>query len=395
MKKKESGAEGRKRRKIDAEESEKASKFMKTFFVRLRESNSPDFKKSPNATSLLGSKNDTQSKEEIISEAEQQGYDDHHLKIKKKGGDLFKEEDDNLNDKHLSIDKEKDIAKQKEVIPVLPKAIKEHDIGLLKFDTGTGKPVISDSLRLQILKLGSVYFKKSEGLFLPKNNRSMNVSWFKRKLGNGCGEEIARSWLLYSPHKNSAFCLCCLLFFKADNRSKLEQQSDFSNWKAPERISVHENSKKHCECFTQWKEMEKNLNQNENIIDAELQLQIERESLKWRDILTRILRCTKYLATQNLALRGHRESLQLGSEANEGNFLNLIKLLSIFDPVLKEHLFYVENHPGCASYLSPRVQNEFIHLMASAVRNNLLKRIRKAKYYGLLFDSTPDQAHRE
>ncbi|GBN85260.1 hypothetical protein AVEN_41125-1 [Araneus ventricosus] len=82
MKKKESGAEDRKRRKIDAEESEKASKFMKTFFVRPRESNSPDFKKSPNATSLLGSKNDTQSKEEIIFEAEQQGYDDDHLKIK-------------------------------------------------------------------------------------------------------------------------------------------------------------------------------------------------------------------------------------------------------------------------------------------------------------------------
>ncbi|GBO23044.1 hypothetical protein AVEN_205356-1 [Araneus ventricosus] len=111
------GAEGRKRQKIDAEESEKVSKFMKTFFVRPRKSNSPDFKKSPNAASLLGSKNDTQGKEEIISEAEQQGYDDDHLKIiKKKAGDLFKVEDDNLNDKSLSVDKETDIAKQKERI---------------------------------------------------------------------------------------------------------------------------------------------------------------------------------------------------------------------------------------------------------------------------------------
>ncbi|GBN90112.1 hypothetical protein AVEN_192788-1 [Araneus ventricosus] len=74
MKKKESGAEGRKRREIDAKESERASKFMKTFFVRPREN------------------------------------------------------------------KEKDIAKQKELIPVMPKAIEEHDIGLLKFNTDTGKP---------------------------------------------------------------------------------------------------------------------------------------------------------------------------------------------------------------------------------------------------------------
>ena len=39
--------------------------------------------------------------------------------------------------------------------------------------------------------------------------------------------------------------------------------------------------------------------------------------------------------------------------------------------------------------------NEFIHMMASTVRQSLLRSIRKAKYYGLMFDSTPDQAHRE
>lgn len=75
------------------------------------------------------------------------------------------------------------------------------------------------------------------------------------------------------------------------------------------------------------------------------------------------------------------------------NFLGL--LLAIFDPVIKEHLTHVESHPGSTSYFSPSVQNEFIHLMASTVRQSLLKNIRKAKYYGLMFDSTPDQAHRE
>ncbi|GBL80116.1 hypothetical protein AVEN_29110-1 [Araneus ventricosus] len=248
-------AEGSKKRKIDAEESEKASKFMKTFFVRPRKSNSPDFKKSPNATSLLGSKNDTQGKEGSYLRLNKRARMMIISKFffLKKGGDLFKVEDDNLNDKNLSIDKETDIAKHKELIPVLPKAIEKHDIGLLKFDTDTAKPVILDSLRLQILKLGSIYFKNREAPFLPKNNRSMNKSWFKRKLGNGCGEEIACSRLVYSPNKNSAFYLCCLLFSKADNRSNLQQQSSFSNWKAPERNSVQENFKKHPECFTQWK----------------------------------------------------------------------------------------------------------------------------------------------
>ncbi|GBM71417.1 hypothetical protein AVEN_185724-1 [Araneus ventricosus] len=92
--------------------------------------------------------NDTQGTEEIISEAEQQGYEDDYRKIKNEVGDLLKVEDDNLNDKNLSTDKETDIAKQKELISVLPKAIEEHDIGLLEFDADTGKPVISDSLTL-------------------------------------------------------------------------------------------------------------------------------------------------------------------------------------------------------------------------------------------------------
>ncbi|XP_040262207.1 52 kDa repressor of the inhibitor of the protein kinase-like [Bufo bufo] len=127
----------------------------------------------------------------------------------------------------------------------------------------------------------------------------------------------------------------------------------------------------------------------------ELQSQIEKEKQKWRDILRRILHCIKFLATQNLALRGHRESLQLDDDSNVGNFLGLLKLLAIFDPVMKEHLSHVESHPGSTSYLSPGVQNEFIHMMASTVRQSLLTSIHKAKYYGLMFDSTPDHAHRE
>ena len=77
------------------------------------------------------------------------------------------------------------------------------------------------------------------------------------------------------------------------------------------------------------------------------------------------------------------------------NFLGLLKLLAIFDPVMKEHLSRVESHSGSTSYLSPGIQNEFIHMMASIVRRSLLRSIRKAKYYGLMFDSTPDQAHRK
>ena len=100
----------------------------------------------------------------------------------------------------------------------------------------------------------------------------------------------------------------------------------------------------------------------------------------------------KYLAEQNLALRGHRELLQADSDSNVSNFLGLMKFLY---PMLREHLGFIESHPHSTSYLSPGVQNEFNHLMASHFRKNLTEKIKKVKYYGLIFDSTPDQAHSE
>lgn len=139
--------------------------------------------------------------------------------------------------------------------------------------------------------------------------------------------------------------------------------------------------------------MERNLVENRGIIDVEVQSAIEMEKQKWRDILKRLLHCIKFLATQNMALRGHRESLQPEDASNIGNYLGLLKLVATFDPVMQAHLDNAKNHPGSTSYLSPTIQNEFIHLMASTVPENML--IRQAKYFDLMFDSTPDQAYRE
>ncbi|XP_047122501.1 uncharacterized protein LOC124805983 [Hydra vulgaris] len=234
------------------------------------------------------------------------------------------------------------------------------------FSEETGKAIITVPLRIKIIKHGFNHFQNIEGPFLPTNNLSMNKTWFFKILGIGHGKQNMRSWLVYMPYKKSAFCFCCLLFSKCENQSSLEQESGFNHWKAPERMNVHENSKNHRQCFTQWKELERNLFYIRGIIDAELQQQIQRENQKWCDILKRLLHCIKYLTMQNLALRGHRESLQ--SNANSGNLLSLRKLVSNVDTVIKN---------------------------TSTVRANLLEKIHKAKYYGLVFDSTPDLAHCE
>ena len=120
---------------------------------------------------------------------------------------------------------------------------------------------------------------------------------------------------------------------------------------------VHEKAKHHRERFTTWKELERNLSDKTGIIDAEFHVQIEKKQ-KWSEILKRILHGIKYLAEQNLALPGHRESLEADNDANVGNFFGLMKFLAVFDSVLREHLGFIESYPHSTSYLSPGVKTE-------------------------------------
>ena len=64
----------------------------------------------------------------------------------------------------------------------------------------------------KITKLGS---KNSHGPFLPEINCAMSNSWFKRKLANG--EEVTRSWPMYSGSKKAAYCICCLRYCRSDH----------------------------------------------------------------------------------------------------------------------------------------------------------------------------------
>ena len=113
---------------------------------------------------------------------------------------------------------------------------------------------------------------------------------------------------------------------------------------------------------------------------------------KWQDILHRLLDITLFLAKQNLAFRGHREDEM---SLNRGNFLETVYLVSKYDSVLNEHLVELEKRAGklSASYLSPKTQNEFISVLANHVKQKLITEIKSAKYYEIMFDSTPDISH--
>jgi len=93
-----------------------------------------------------------------------------------------------------------------------------------------------------------------------------------------------------------------------------------------------------------------------------------------------------------LALRGKSGII---GENNCGIFLNTIELISHYHPLLAEHISIMKSKKGSISYFSPKIQNEIINLMGEKVRNEIISKIKDAKYFSIIFDCTPDLSHKE
>ena len=247
---------------------------------------------------------------------------------------------------------------------------------------GTWPTSVPDALRVDLVCRGSLALQNKDGPFplfpdSANKNRSMKRSWFYRTLGNG--EQLLRTWLVYSPLFNCLQCFCCRLF--GNISSAFGKPTGFGDWsKLNPRIHAHE----------EWVELRMRLDKIATI-DSSNQEALKRVVSDWQKILTRILDCIRFLSIQNLVFRGHREVLS--SNENSGNFLELVKFLGNYDPVVREHLTRIQAQPNTVSYLSPAIQNEFISILGQHVLDKILDDIREAKYYSIMFDSTPDLAH--
>ena len=259
-------------------------------------------------------------------------------------------------------------------------------------DVGSWPASIPDELRVELVRKGPLNIQNKEGPF-PKSqpgnadNRCMNRGWFYKTLGNG--EQLLRSWLLYSPSLNCLQCFCCRLF--GSGSSALGKPTGFGNWaKLNPRVDAHEESPDHEDAYVHWMELRMRLERRATI-DCTNQEDLNRVMSNWRQILTRILDCIRFLSMENLALRGHQEILS--SSDNSGNFLELVKFLANYDPVVREHLTRIQAQLGTVSYFSPGIQNEFITILGRHVLDVIIADIQEAKYYTIIFDSTPDVAH--
>ena len=260
---------------------------------------------------------------------------------------------------------------------------------------------VPDNCWIEIIKRGSASFQNKDGPFSvaerqnPKAKggvRQLSKEWFYKVMPHG--ENILRTWMVYSPVSKNLYCFCCRLFAVSATDMTSKFVTGFRKWwKLNPKVHVHETSEQHLLCLEKWKTLAAGLKLHKTI-DANTVAEMELQKKKWRDILRRLLDIALFLAKQNLAFRGHKED---DVSLNKGNFLEMVEMLSKYDPVLKEHLMRLQADTcklkASVSYLAPKTQNEFISALANHVKEKLVTEIQSAKYFGMMFDSTPDISH--
>lgn len=240
-------------------------------------------------------------------------------------------------------------------------------------------------------------FKKNE------NGRRFLQQWYKPTLKNGM--QSYRDWLVYSPTKDRAYCFPCWLFADKTNQDYEPNFSDpklgYKRWRdATTSFASHETCKVHKNAVQAMIETKQRLKLGKSV-NAEQQRARDRQVAENRKVLCRLIDATLFLAKQNLAFRGSHECTDhvrgtctrhscLGKAHNEGNFLELIKLLANYDGALARHL---TKAPKNASYLSPTIQNEFINSIAQVITDKIVAEVKKAHYFGIIMDSTIDISH--
>lgn len=117
-------------------------------------------------------------------------------------------------------------------------------------------------------------------------------------------------------------------------------------------------------------------------------VQEERDHAFHTEVISILLDVTKTLGRQGLAFRGHAND-------ENGNFKQIIQLISRHCPILKEWLDSARFRPYHTTYMSPKSQNEFINVLASSIKSNITKKVNDARQFAVMADTTPDLSHKD
>lgn len=249
-------------------------------------------------------------------------------------------------------------------------------------------PEKRDEIRRAYLKVGPYQIRLTE---YPKSGDSKHLRRFQESWYTQFS-----SWLEYSPSEDAAYCLPCYLFTtKPVGRPGWDVFSTrgFKNWKkvndgkrcaflthvGEDPLSPHNKAVQACEdLLNQSKHIDK-------VINAQSREQILNNRLRVKTSIDAVL----FLSAQGCAFRGHDET---NESHNQGNFIELIKLLASYDEKVAQTV--LDNAPQNAKYTSPTIQRELLQVIASKVRSKIRDDVGDSKFC-IIVDEARDESKRE
>ncbi|KAK1376359.1 hypothetical protein POM88_032552 [Heracleum sosnowskyi] len=246
--------------------------------------------------------------------------------------------------------------------------LSEIDLASLERDSGLRRPIwkyppnVRDDIRREYIRLGA---------YQPQLRKDQ-----------------------YPPTEfgNQPFCFPCYLFENDASSQHAFTIDGFKSWKRVndnERCTflVHiggSNSphKKAIKSLEGLKNVTRHINK---VINCQSLEEVKKNRLRLRAIIEAV----RYLSLQACALRGYDKS---SNSHNRGNLIEMVKTFGRLSPDISNVI--LENAPKNATYTSPKVQKDILHIFSSKVRNKIRNEVENSKFC-ILVDEAIDASHKE
>ncbi|GBO23538.1 Zinc finger MYM-type protein 1 [Araneus ventricosus] len=281
-----------------------------------------------------------------------------------------------------------------------PNSIVNLQVGseiLIEHDPGKRKKIVTTNERHYLSALGP--FQPKLSVFpvnadIPTNKqRRFNSAWYAEF-----------PLLEYSPFKDAAFCFACSLFHGGVGRSNANTEwasVGVRQWhnmkgrgvKKQGKLHAHFTSESHRAAMSDLCHFVHSGSHVDALLDKSIRenkIKEEQEKEYHMKILQILFDVAKTLGRQGLAFRGQEKA-----ENNDGNFKQIVHLVSRHCAIMKKWLDESDQRSHHVTYLSNTSQNEFIDLLGARTQGVILEEIEKTDFFSIMADTTPDSSHQD
>ncbi|EEQ99697.1 conserved hypothetical protein [Perkinsus marinus ATCC 50983] len=204
---------------------------------------------------------------------------------------------------------------------------------------------------------------------------------------------VSFGWMLpnvgWNMEEYLSYCFACRFFYPCFGPSNASfVSSGFVNFKkSVEKLNNHKATDGRKEAMVRWAAW-KMAAEKDWSVSALIAKHDEATLSENRCYIKNVCKALLLCAFQNVALRGHSEGQ---NSPNRGNFAELMKLISTFDPTTASRL---AEGPRNAMYTSPQIQNGLVKTMGDLIIKDIVDEIGERPYC-ILGDETRDESGTE